>query len=391
MTRESGPEDRSQRTVAELLAQYGRSGAGGTPRRRRRREEDDEPNETAPHAIIGRVLSESGRMRAITDDGPEDAEPRSYPRYDTPSRRRLRAPEPEPEAAAPQAPGPAAAQAPPQSPPPPPAPPKPLAKPKPTAKSAPRPAPPPGASFPPAPADVDHTVPVPPVRPGAPDLQPTLAGADVLADTTQVPPVRVYPEEPAHPQPPTASRIPVPPAGPLTRPGMAPPAPDTAEGLTEQLPRVAEPAAAEPPKRPELTGPGTERWYPDDFDDEDSEPGGTEAVDAAAPPAGLDDADEIAEPDEAEEAERSPAKEWLVMVAQLGVGLIGGGALWWAFQWLWKWQAPVALVVALLVTLGLVLVVRVLRKADDLQTTLLAVLVGLVVTMSPAALLLVAR
>ena len=48
-----------------------------------------------------------------------------------------------------------------------------------------------------------------------------------------------------------------------------------------------------------------------------------------------------------------------------------------------------ALVVALAVTVGLVLLVRKIRRADDLQTTVLAVLVGLIVTVSPAAMLLV--
>jgi hypothetical protein len=49
----------------------------------------------------------------------------------------------------------------------------------------------------------------------------------------------------------------------------------------------------------------------------------------------------------------------------------------------------VALVVALVVITGLVWVVRRVRRAEDLQTTVIAVLVGLFVTVSPAALLLV--
>jgi hypothetical protein len=43
------------------------------------------------------------------------------------------------------------------------------------------------------------------------------------------------------------------------------------------------------------------------------------------------------------------------------------------------------------VIIGLVLIVRKIRKAEDLQTTLLAVLVGLIVTVSPAVLLLLGR
>jgi hypothetical protein len=65
MSRESGSE-RSQRTVAELLAQYGANAEDSAPRRRRRRA--DEPTDTAPQAIIDRVLSDSGNLMAIRDD-----------------------------------------------------------------------------------------------------------------------------------------------------------------------------------------------------------------------------------------------------------------------------------------------------------------------------------
>ena len=59
MSRESGSEHPSQRTVAELLAEYGGSSKrDGNSNRRRRRAED--PSETAPQAIIERVLSDNG-------------------------------------------------------------------------------------------------------------------------------------------------------------------------------------------------------------------------------------------------------------------------------------------------------------------------------------------
>ncbi|GAA2663176.1 MULTISPECIES: hypothetical protein [Actinosynnema] len=102
-------------------------------------------------------------------------------------------------------------------------------------------------------------------------------------------------------------------------------------------------------------------------------------------PAGLSDVDELDE----DETPRSPAKEWLVMIGQLAVGVVGGAALWLGFSFLWRTLAPAALVVALAVTVGLVLLVRRIRRADDLGTTILAVLVGLIVTVSPAAMLLV--
>jgi hypothetical protein len=79
------------------------------------------------------------------------------------------------------------------------------------------------------------------------------------------------------------------------------------------------------------------------------------------------------------------------MIGQLVLGVIGGAAVWLGFNWLWGFLPAAALVVALVVTTGLVLIVRKIRKAEDLQTTVLAVLVGLVVTVSPAALLLLNR
>ncbi len=83
--------------------------------------------------------------------------------------------------------------------------------------------------------------------------------------------------------------------------------------------------------------------------------------------------------------------QWAVMVSQVGVGVVGGAALWLICEWLWQRIPVVALVVALAVIAGLVWVVRRVRRAEDLQTTLVAVLVGLFITVSPAALLLVGR
>ncbi|MGH3901071.1 MAG: hypothetical protein ACRDTA_23055 [Pseudonocardiaceae bacterium] len=93
------------------------------------------------------------------------------------------------------------------------------------------------------------------------------------------------------------------------------------------------------------------------------------------------------EPDEPEYG--SAVREWAVMVAQIGIGVVGGAALWLICEWLWQRLPVVALVVALAVITGLVWVVRRVRRAEDLQTTVIAVLVGLFVTVSPAALLLV--
>jgi hypothetical protein len=205
---------------------------------------------------------------------------------------------------------------------------------------------------------------------------------------------------------------------PLVKPPVAkPPMPPVREAMTEQIPRipgesvpleaqVTESVPILPPAPPQLPDPlpdvSPEEWFGDD-DDEFAEQEHTqahagpyvdddysdnyvvddyEADDPDGEPAGLGDLDD-------EDVERSPVKEWLVMIGQLAVGVLGGAALWLGFNWLWRSVPAAALVLALGVTVGLVLLVRKIRRADDLQTTLLAVLVGLIVTVSPAAMLLV--
>ncbi|HEY2205367.1 MAG TPA: hypothetical protein VGH99_12930 [Pseudonocardia sp.] len=111
---------------------------------------------------------------------------------------------------------------------------------------------------------------------------------------------------------------------------------------------------------------------------------------AAAPvpndvPAGLGPED--AEPD----VEPSALRMWAMLIVQGILGAIGGAVAWVGFRYLWLNLPVVALGAAVLATLGLVLLVRAIRGSDDPQTTILAVLVGLVVTISPAVLLLTVR
>ncbi len=98
---------------------------------------------------------------------------------------------------------------------------------------------------------------------------------------------------------------------------------------------------------------------------------------------------EYTEYDDADEP--SPARQWLALAGQLTLGVLGGAGVWLGFNWLWVQLPAAALIAALVVTVGLVWIVRRVRRAEDLQTTVLALLVGLVVTVSPAALLLVSR
>ncbi|MFD9699354.1 hypothetical protein [Lentzea sp. NPDC059081] len=397
MSRESG-SDQTQRTVAELLAQYGGS-AESAPRRRRRRADDDSDDvqqpETAPQTIIERVLSDSGRLMAIRDDGV------------APAAGRRAAPEPP----APPAAAERTAYQPKQPPAAPPVQP-PLVR---------RPSP---AQPPPPPAAAEQTRQVPQVRDqqSRSDLpRPEAARQDAPSRTNIV-----------RPTPPQV-KMPT----PAPKPGMPP-----REAMTEQLPRIPAKAPVDkiaaletesvlivppaPPKLPEpLPNNQPDAWFGDDDDpaaktvlsmppmestaahpgpyvDDDSQEYAAyraeddyladndedDEEDDDEGPAGLDDVGE-ADEDLDDGPQRSAGKEWLIMIGQLAVGVLGGAGLWLAFNYLWRAVPAAALVVALAVTVGLVLLVRKIRRADDLQTTVLAVLVGLIVTVSPAAMLLV--
>ncbi|MGE0217426.1 hypothetical protein [Mycolicibacterium sp.] len=76
---------------------------------------------------------------------------------------------------------------------------------------------------------------------------------------------------------------------------------------------------------------------------------------------------------------------WIVVQSVIAVAL--GAGLFVAFDQLWKWNNIVALVLSVLVILGLVVAVRVVRKTEDIGSTLIAVAVGALVTLGPLALL----
>lgn len=75
----------------------------------------------------------------------------------------------------------------------------------------------------------------------------------------------------------------------------------------------------------------------------------------------------------------------VVFQSILAVGF--GAGLFIAFDQLWRWNNIVALVLSVLVILGLVVGVRVVRKTEDIASTLIAVAVGALVTLGPLALL----
>jgi hypothetical protein len=76
---------------------------------------------------------------------------------------------------------------------------------------------------------------------------------------------------------------------------------------------------------------------------------------------------------------------WIAL--QSIIAVVFGAGLFIAFDQLWKWNNIVALVLSVLVILGLVVGVRVVRKTEDIASTLIAVAVGALVTLGPLALL----
>jgi hypothetical protein len=76
-----------------------------------------------------------------------------------------------------------------------------------------------------------------------------------------------------------------------------------------------------------------------------------------------------------------------VVVLQSILAVAFGAGLFIAFDQLWRWNNIVALVLSVLVVLGLVAGVRVVRRTEDITSTLIAVAVGALVTFGPLALL----
>jgi hypothetical protein len=106
--------------------------------------------------------------------------------------------------------------------------------------------------------------------------------------------------------------------------------------------------------------------YPDEVDDDLADE--------------VEDADDW--PDEA-----GPVVRGGMVVLQSILAVAFGAGLFLAFDELWRWNNIVALVLSVLVILGLVVGVRVVRKTEDIASTLIAVAVGALVTLGPLALL----
>nr|MDP9166074.1 hypothetical protein [Actinomycetota bacterium] len=112
--------------------------------------------------------------------------------------------------------------------------------------------------------------------------------------------------------------------------------------------------------------------------------------------AGYHDIDDIAEEEDYPDDDFGDGRTWSrsdsmrftgMVVLQSFLAVAFGAGLFIAFDQLWRWNNIVALVLSVLVILGLVVGVRVVRKTEDIGSTLIAVAVGALVTLGPLALL----
>ncbi|OBA79732.1 hypothetical protein A9W99_19825 [Mycobacterium sp. 1164966.3] len=110
------------------------------------------------------------------------------------------------------------------------------------------------------------------------------------------------------------------------------------------------------------------------------------AADAESPAEDFDD-----DLEETHDGRRSHARlealwHGTVVVLQSILAVAFGAGLFVAFDQLWRWNSVVTLVLSVLVILGLVVGVRVVRKTEDIASTLIAVAVGALITWGPLVL-----
>ncbi|MFI9510667.1 hypothetical protein [Nocardia sp. NPDC052566] len=81
-------------------------------------------------------------------------------------------------------------------------------------------------------------------------------------------------------------------------------------------------------------------------------------------------------------------RQWMILGGQSAGAAIAGMLLFKGFERMWEMLPWVALTLAMIVILGLVALVRILRRTDDVLSTVIAVVVGTFVTLGPLAFLL---
>ncbi|BAH49983.1 hypothetical protein [Rhodococcus opacus] len=97
---------------------------------------------------------------------------------------------------------------------------------------------------------------------------------------------------------------------------------------------------------------------------------------------------EAAKAGKKDETGENSTREWAVLIGQGVVAVIAGALLFKGFEKLWDVFPWVALILALLVIVGLVAMVRILRRTDDITSFVIAVVVGMIVTLGPLAFML---
>lgn len=351
-----------QRTVAELLAEHGGGDAAATGRRRRRRESDqsDAPGQVVP------LVPDPVVTRAPDRPAPRDPVPPARAEPDEPRGR--------------WTPAAARTAAPPRQTPPPSVPAAPAAPPAARIAAPATQQSPPQASTPVA-------EPAPPVRENPTDVMPRFR--DAAAAGAEAPTQDTGPEEDLFTRP-----IP---RQATSSPGDDESASDAGQGGPATM------IGGAPV--------GAEEWHrartADAADDGTAIDGGPPLpagpVEADEEPAGLGarrpavdlekHGDELPPPRERRLGRGAAAATptWAGVLVQWIAGALGGAVLWVLFRFLWRNLPVVALASAVLVTVGLVVIVRALLHNDDRRTTIFAVLVGLLLTVSPAILVLLGR
>ncbi|EGD55379.1 hypothetical protein [Gordonia neofelifaecis] len=138
--------------------------------------------------------------------------------------------------------------------------------------------------------------------------------------------------------------------------------------------------------------------YDDEYEDDESghrrvasaaDLEAAEAEEAEAEAEAKERADELADAEsERKRQAHSPSAlmGWLSLAGEVVIGLAAGAGLFWGFTELWKRYIYLALILAVVVIFAIVTFAHVLRKRD-LPTTLLALGVGMLVTIGPLVLL----
>ncbi|MEU5842467.1 hypothetical protein [Rhodococcus sp. NPDC047139] len=96
-----------------------------------------------------------------------------------------------------------------------------------------------------------------------------------------------------------------------------------------------------------------------------------------------------ADDETSEDAEQgSSLKQWVLLIGESLAAIVAGGLLFKGFERLWDLMPWIAFALALLVIVGLVALVRVLRRTDDIASQLIALAVGAFVSFGPLLFLL---